>query len=313
MDRLEAMAILIATAEAGGFSAASRNLGIPLPTVSRKVGELENHLKARLFIRSTRKLVLTEAGASYLAACKRILEFVNEAEAEAAGEYNVPRGELTLSAPIVFGRLHVVPVVSDFLSEFLEINVRMMLSDRNVNLPEGHVDMAVRVGELPDSALVTTRVGSVRRVVCGSPAYFAKNGTPKTPDELTKHRCVTFSAMAVGGSWIFNPPGRKARLVTPHCRLHINTAEAAIDAAIRGVGITNVLSYQIEAAVAEKKLKIVLQDFEPPPIPVNLLHAHQGPLPVKMRRFLEYAAPRIRQSVVTTQKKLGYGVDKQQT
>jgi DNA-binding transcriptional LysR family regulator len=309
MDRLEAMAILVASAEEGGFTAAGRKLGIPLPTVSRKVGELENRLKTKLFIRSTRKLILTEAGASYVAACKRILEYVGEAEAEAVGEYNVPRGELTLSAPIVFGRLHVVPVVSEFLSQFAEIQVRMTLSDRNVNLLDEHIDMAVRVGELPDSTLITTRVGSVRRIVCGSPGYFAKHGIPKTPDELTKHQCVTFSAMAAGMSWIFNSSRRKSRLVTPQCRLHISTAEAAIDAAIKGLGVTNVLSYQVAQAVAEKKLKIVLQDFEPPPIPVHLIDAQQGLLPLKMRRFLDYAAPRIRQSVLTTQRKLGYGAD----
>jgi len=308
MDRLDAMAILVASAEEGSFSAAGRKLGIPLPTVSRKIGDLEAHLKTRLFVRSTRKLVLTEAGVGYFAACKRILEYIGEAEAQAAGEYSVPRGDLTLTAPIVFGRLHVVPVVNEFLSRFAEINVRLTLADRNVNLIDDHIDMAVRIGELPDSALIATRVGSIRRVVCGSPAYFAAHGTPGTPDELVKHQCVTFSAMA-GMSWTFNPRGRKTTSVAPQCRLHINTAEAAIDAAIAGLGVTNVLSYQVARAVGEKKLRIILQDFEPPPIPIHLMHAHQRLLPLKMRRFLEFAAPRIRKSVSGTQRRLGYGAD----
>jgi DNA-binding transcriptional LysR family regulator len=308
MDRLDAMAILVASAEAGSFSAAGRKLGIPLPTVSRKIGDLEAHLKTRLFVRSTRKLVLTEAGVVYFAACRRILESIGEAEAQAAGEYSVPRGDLTLTAPIVFGRLHVVPVVNEFLAQFAEINVRMTLSDRNVNLIDDHIDMAVRVGELPDSAMIATRVGSIRRVVCGSPAYFAAHGTPRTPHELAKHQCVTFSAMA-STSWTFNRRGRKTTSVAPQCRLHINTAEAAIDAAIAGLGVTNVLSYQVARAVDEKKLRIILQDFEPPPVPIHLVHAHQRLLPLKMRRFLEFAAPRIRKSVMGTQRRLGYGAD----
>ena len=309
MDRFDAMVIFVASIEEGSFSAAGRKLGIPLPTVSRKVADLEARLKTRLLVRSTRKLALTEAGAAYLAACRRILEQVEEAEARATGEYTVPRGDLALTAPIVFGRLHVVPIVNEFLSRFDEINVRMTLSDRNVDLIDDHIDMAVRIGELPDSGLIATRVGSVRRVVCGSPAYFAAHGEPKTPDDLANHQCVTFSAMAAATSWAFQGRGRQAKLVTPLCRLQINTAEAAIDAAIAGIGLTNVLSYQAARAVGENKLKIVLRSFEPPPIPIHLVHAHQGLLPLKMRSFLEFAAPRVRRSVLAVQKKLGHAAD----
>lgn len=309
MDRFDAMTLFVASIEEGSFSAAGRKLGVPLPTVSRKVAELESRLKTRLLVRSTRKLALTEAGAAYLAACRRILEEVQEAEARATGEYTVPRGDLALTAPIVFGRLHIVPVITEFLSRFAEINVRMTLSDRNVDLIDDHIDMAVRIGELPDSGLIATRVGSVRRVVCGSPAYFAAHGEPKTPDDLANHQCVTFSAAAAGPSWAFEGRGRQAKLVTPRCRLQLNTAEAAVDAAIAGTGLTNVLSYQAARAVGDNKLRIVLRGFEPPPIPIHLVHAHQGVLPLKMRRFLEFAAPRVRRSVLATQKKLGYGAD----
>jgi DNA-binding transcriptional LysR family regulator len=305
MDRLDAMSILVASVEEGSFSAAGRKLGVPLPTISRKVADLEAHLKTRLLVRSTRKLALTEAGIAYVAGCKRILEEIEEIEAQAAGEYSVPRGELTITAPIVFGRIHVVPIVSDFLAHFDEINVRMMLSDRNLNLVDDHIGMAVRIGDLPDSTLVATRVGMIRRVVCGSPAYFAAHGIPKTPDALLDHMCVTFSALASGMSWVFSPHGRQAKLIRPLCRLHINTAESAIDAAIAGIGVTNVLSYQVARAVQDGKLQIILEDYEPPPIPVHLVHAHQGLLPLKMRRFLEFAAPRIRKSLVATHKKLG--------
>jgi len=305
MDRLDAMTLLVASVEEGSFSAAGRKLGVPLPTVSRKIAELEAHLKTRLLLRSTRKLTLTEAGIAYIAACRRILEEINDAEAQASGEYITPRGELTLTAPIVFGRLHVLPVVSEFLNQFNEINVRMTLSDRNVNLVDDQIDVAVRIGELPDSTLVATRVGSIRRVVCGSPAYLAAHGTPKRPEDLVNHRCVTLSAISSGLSWTFTTKGGKAVMaVRPLCRLYINTAEAAIDAAVAGVGLTSVLSYQVVQAVHDGRLRIVLEDHEPGPIPVHLIHAGRSLLPLKMRSFLEFAAPRLRKSLAREQEKL---------
>ena len=304
MDRLEAMSILVASAEAGSFSAAGRRLGVPLPTVSRKVAELEALLNARLLVRSPRKLSLTDAGAAYVSACKRILEQIEDAEAQASGEYKVPRGELTVTAPIVFGRLHVLPVVNDFLAEFSEINVRLTLSDLNLSLVDEHVDLAVRVGTLPDSALVATKVGEIRRVVCGSPAYFAAHGTPSVPDDLAGHMCVTFTAMAFGATWLFGSKGGEQQAARPRCRLRVNTAEAAIDAALAGVGVTNVLSYQCARAVGDGKLRVVLREHEPDPVPVHLVHAGQGLLPLKMRRFLEFAAPRMRKSLASDLAKL---------
>jgi DNA-binding transcriptional LysR family regulator len=297
MDRLEAMSILLAAVDAGSFSAASRKLGVPLPTVSRKVAELEKHLEAKLLTRSTRKLALTDAGAAYVAACKRILEQVGDAEAAAAGEYSTPRGELAITAPIVFGRLHVLPVVCDFLARFSDIDVRMALSDRNVNLIDDHIDLAVRIGALPDSTMMATRVGAVRRVACGSPGFFAAHGTPKKPQDLAGLPCVTFAGMAGGTSWTF-PRGRGvARPVQIRPRLAVNTAEAALDAAIKGIGLTRVLSYQAARAVREGKLRIVLRAFEPAPMPVNLLHAGQDPVALKIRSFIDFAAPRLRKSL----------------
>lgn len=297
MDRLDAMAIFVAAAEAGSFSAASRKLGVPLPTVSRKVGDLETHLNTRLLIRTTRKLALTDAGAAYLAACRIILEQVGDAERAAAGEYRTPKGDLIIAAPIVFGRLHVLPVVNAFLETFPDINVQMVLSDRNADLVGDHIDMAVRIGALADSSMVATRVGTVRRVVCARPAFLVTHGTPKTPDDLARLPCITFGNIVSGSSWLFAAKNRRvARHVPVRARLAVNTAEAALDAAIAGVGITQVLSYQAAQAVRDKRLKIVLREYEVEPLPVHVLYPAQAGPPLKLRSFLEFVVPRLRKS-----------------
>jgi DNA-binding transcriptional LysR family regulator len=293
MDRLEAMSAFLAAVEAGSLSGASRKLGMPLATLSRKVSELETHLRTRLVIRTSRRLILTDAGRSYVAACKRILDDVREAERAAAGEYSAPKGELIITAPIVFGRLHVLPVLLEFLNTYPEIDVRLTLADRVVNLQEDHVDLAVRIGELPDSSLVAMRVGSIGRVVCGSSAYFAERGTPKRPNELSKHDCITFNGLTSPEAWIF-PSGKGNISVAVHSRLTVNTAEAAIDAAIAGLGITRVLSYQVADAMRTGALVLALREFEPPPVPVSLVHAGQGRLALKLRAILDFAAPRLK-------------------
>ena len=197
------MSMLLAVAEAGSLSAASRQLGIPLATVSRKVSDLEAHLRVRLFDRTSRRLELTEVGRSYVAASKRILEDVNEAERTASGEYVTPRGDVIITAPIVLGRLHVLPVSAEFLAAYPEINVRLLLSDRILNLLEDHVDLAVRVAALPDSGLTAVRLGEIRRVVCGSPNYFEKRGKPHSPADLASHDCITFEGLDSLNSWRF--------------------------------------------------------------------------------------------------------------
>jgi DNA-binding transcriptional LysR family regulator len=294
MDRLDAMAILVAAAETGGLSAAGRSLGVPLPTVSRKVSELEAHLKTRLLIRSTRQLTLTDAGAAYVAACKRILEQVGEAERAASGEYSLPRGDLVVSAPVVFGRLHVLPAIDEFLGAYPEINVRLTLSDRNADLIDDHVDLAVRIGELSDSSLVATRIGSVRRVVCASPGYLSRYGVPKTPDDIAALPCITFDGLISSMAWRFAAKGGE-RAVAVRSRLCVNTVEAAIDAAIAGIGMARVLSYQAAGAVADGRLRIVLADYELDPLPIHVLHVGQGIVPRKIRAFLDFVAPRLRE------------------
>ena len=293
MDRFESMSTLLAAVEGGSLSAASRKLGMPLATVSRKVSELEAHLRTRLINRTSRRLMLTDAGRSYVAACKRILEDIGEAERAAAGEYMAPRGDLTVTAPIVFGRLHVLPVAIEFLKAYPDIDIRVAFADRVVNLQEDDVDLAIRIGDLPDSSLVATRVGAIRRVVCGSPAYFAHRGTPKSPGELSTHDCITFDGLMSPDAWKF-AVGKSIVSVAIHSRLIVNTAEAAIDAAIAGIGITRVLSYQVASALRAGTLALALRDFEPKPWPVSLVYAGQGLLPLKLRAFLDFAAPRLK-------------------
>lgn len=294
MDRFEAMSLFVVAAEAGSLSAAARGSGVPLATVSRKVSDLERHLKTRLLNRSTRRLTLTDSGHAYLVACRRILEEVGDAERTAGGEYSAPTGELIITAPIVFGRLHVLPVVTAFLAAYPQVDIRLTLGDGISQLAEDHIDLAVRIGRLPDSRMVATRVGTIRHVICASPAYLAEHGTPKTPRDIETHNCITFEGLGSLATWTF--AADNANFPVPaRSRLRVNTAEAAIDAAIAGVGMTRVLSYQIVAAVRSGALSPVLQDFEPEPWPVSLVHAGQGRLPVKLRAFLDFASPRLRE------------------
>jgi DNA-binding transcriptional LysR family regulator len=293
MNRLESMGVLLAVVDEGSLSAAGRKLGMPLATVSRKVSDLETELKTRLLIRSTRQLTLTESGRGYVAACRRILEEVNEAERAAAGEYSAARGELIVTAPMVFGRLHVLPVLTEFLQAYPEVNVRLVLGDRVVNILEDHVDLALRIGVLPDSGMVAINLGSVRRVACASSAYLSRNGTPARVQDLAAHDCVSFEPFASGDAWRFRVD-RDEVLVPLRPRLSVSTAEAAIDAAVAGLGVTCVLSYQVESALRAGALKLILESFEPAPLPVNFLYASQGRLPLKLRALLDFAAPRLR-------------------
>jgi len=299
MDRIEAMSVFIAVVDAGSLSAAARKLRMPLPTVSRKVADLESHLKARLLHRSTRRISLTDAGSVYITACRRILEEISHAESSAAGEYSEPKGDLMISAPLVFGRLHLLPVVIDFLKAYPRVDVRLLLGDRINNLLQEHLDLALRIGELTDEGLIATRVGSTRRVVCASPAYLAAHGTPQHPRDLTAHQCIAFDALTAPDEWVFGA-GRAATTVPLHARLVVNTAEAAIDAAIAGVGLTRVLCYQSAAAEKAGTVVKVLEGFEPEPAPVSLVHTRQPRLAQKLRAFLDFAAPRLRARTLYT-------------
>lgn len=290
MDRFEAMTVFVAIAEAGSLSAAARRLEQPLATVSRKLSLLEAQLKTRLIARSTRRLELTDAGRDYLEASRQILEQVDEAERAAAGAYARPHGRLVISAPVVFGRLHLLPVVVEFLREFPDVDVRLIQADRVVNLLEEHVDLALRIGELADSGLVATKVGEIRRVVCASPAYLAAYGHPEMPADLARHACISFEGLMASSRWVF-----PEETVEIHTRLTVTTADAAISAAQMGLGVIRVLSYQVADAVRAGMLERLLSAYEPVPVPVSLIYAGQGRLPMKCRAFLDYAAPRLRE------------------
>ncbi len=293
MDRLEAMSILLAVVDSGTLSAGARRLGLPLTTVSRRIADLEAHLGTTLLARGNRRVALTDAGLSYVAACRQILETVGEAERMAAGEYTAPRGSLFITAPVVFGRLHVLPVITEFLSAYPDVDIRLRLADRLVNLGEEHVDLAVRIGDPPDSSLVAIRLGTIARVVCASPAYLESHGTPADPRDIATHACIAFEGLGPDHSWTFRF-GKAERAVDIRPRLIVNTAEAAIDAAVAGLGLTRVLSYQIAAARRSGRIAKVLAPYEPVPWPVSLVHGGQGLMPVKLRAFLDFAAPRIR-------------------
>jgi DNA-binding transcriptional LysR family regulator len=293
MDRLESMTMLVAVADAGSLSAAGRGLAVPLTTVSRKISDLEAHLGTQLIQRSSRRIVLTEAGAAYIEACRRILEEIGEAERAASGEYRSPRGELVITAPIVFGRLHLLPIICDFLKAYPEIDIHLVQSDRNVSLMDEHIDLALRIGALPDSGLIATRVGEVRRVICASPAYFAARGTPSRPEDLASHDCIASDVLDSPNVWRFGT-GRSEVAIAVHPRMSVTTAEAAVDAAAAGIGIARLLSYQVARALADGALTLILEDFEPPPRPISLLHAGSKLVPLKLRAFLDFATPRLR-------------------
>ena len=297
MDRFEAMSMFLNAIEKGSLSAAAREMRIPVPTLSRKVAGLEALLGTQLLTRTTRKLILTDAGIAYAEAARRILEQVNEAERQAADEFTTPRGELVVTAPVLFGRLHVLPVIADFLAQFPEVNVRLMLGDRNVNLVDDQIDMAVRIGKLPDSGMIATRVGSMRRVVCGSPKLL-KGQIPQAPEEVTRMPCVgTIGVQTLASGWRFRHPGTGADIEVPIFPRLATSAEAAVDAALRGVGLACLRHYQVVDAVKAKKLRIVLEKYETEPVPVHLVHATRGQMPLKMRRFLDFAAPRLRKAL----------------
>jgi DNA-binding transcriptional LysR family regulator len=294
MDRLDAMSVLLAAVESGSLSKASRELRLPLATVSRKVAELEAHLKATLLIRSTKGLELTPAGRSYVTAAKSILEQLTEAERAASGEYTEPRGDLVVTAPIMFGRLHVLPVVTRFLEAFPEVSVGLVMTDRIAHFLEDQVDVALRIGPLPDSNLIATKIGDVRHVICASPDYLAASGSPATLDDIDKHSLVSFQSVSALSTWSFEQDGAE-RTVSFRSRLSVNTIDAAIDAALAGAGLVRAVSYQIAGHVHAGRLAVVLEAFEPQPRPVHLVYDTQSRLPLKLRAFVDFVVPRLRE------------------
>lgn len=286
--------MFLAVSEKGSFSAAARSRGVPVQTVSRKIAELEAHLGTQLLTRTTRALALTDTGSAYAAAAKRIVEDVEAAERAAAGEYVMPKGDLVITAPLFFGRRHVIPLVSDFLGHYPEINIRLVLGDRNANLLDDQIDMAVRIGGLRDSTMIATRVGAIRAVVSASPDLLERHGHPLRPEELSNLPCIAPDGPISSAGWRFRDPTTSINFEVPFTPRLITNAEGAMEAAVRGVGFLRSLHYQVDDAVRAGTLALVLEAYELDPAPVHLVHAPRTQMPLKMRRFLDFAAPRLR-------------------
>jgi DNA-binding transcriptional LysR family regulator len=270
MDRLDAMRVVLAVADQGSFAEAARQLRITGVAASRAVAQVEADLGVALFARTTRAVRITEQGAVYLERCRRILAEVEDARRLARGENSTPRGGLTVTAPVVFGRLNVLPVVESLLAQHPTLSVRLVLSDRSVHLVEEGIDAAVRIGELADSAFTAIRIAWVRPVLVASPAYLARRSVPAEPAELAKHDLILFEGLNATDAWHFGSDGALVVHVRP--RLAVTTADAAVAAAEHGVGIARALSYQVEEGVRAGRLVPVLEAYAPAAIPVSLVY-----------------------------------------
>lgn len=300
MDRLESMRIFLAVAEASSFAGAARQLRLSAPAVTRAVAALEAHLRARLLHRSTRMVRLTEVGERYLADCRRLLAELDEAEAIAGGAHVVPQGHLTVTAPVLFGRMHIAPLLLDFLQAHPQVTARAFFADRVVNLLDEGMDVAVRIAHLADSSLTAVRVGEVRRVIVASPGYLAHHGEPLVPDDLAAHEAIG-SSIVEGPSprWALvqdpqRAPGKLQQGPQPRIRLSVNGGEVGIMAAKAGHGLARALSYQVADDLAAGRLRVVLAPFEPPPIPVQLVYPEGRLAAAKVRAFVAFAVTQLR-------------------
>jgi DNA-binding transcriptional LysR family regulator len=293
MDRFRAIRASTMVAEEQSFARAARRLGMSPPAVTRAVSALEERLGARLFKRTTRIVRLTEAGERYFADCKRILAELEQAEAAASGSYSEPRGEISVTAPSTFGRMFVAPIVLDFLACYPKISARTFFVDRVTDLLEEGMDVAVRIARLADSSLSAIRVGSVRRVVCASPGFLAEHGVPQTPADLMRLEAIGFANAPPEQPWVFRSKGR-AEAIRPQARLFTDKVEVAISAAVAGRGVTRLLSYQVAEEVRLGHLRILLAEFEPPPVPVQVVHVEGRRASARLRSFVDFAVERLR-------------------
>jgi DNA-binding transcriptional LysR family regulator len=286
MDRLDAMITFAAVCDANGFAPAARRLGLSPSVVTRHVATLEEHLGVRLLQRTTRSVGLTEAGTRYLERARRILAELDEAELSAQQERAEPKGKLSVSAPLLFGRMHVAPVLARFMQTYPQVTAELQLSDRVENLIEEGHDLAIRIGHLPDSQLIARRLGETRRVVVASPAYLKQRGTPRRPADLARHDIVAFMGLVPTVDWRFIADGREVRVrVAP--RYMTNSGDAAIDYASEGGGLTHALCYQVRDAVRRGALVEVLKRYAPPPLPIQAVYPSSRLLSGKVRAFVD--------------------------
>ena len=293
MDRLQAMTTFVAVVDSGGFASAARKLNLSPPVVTRAVAELEERLGLRLLTRTTRVVRVTDAGARFADDCRRILGDIEEAETAATGTNAAPRGTLTLTAPVLFGHLYVTPILVDYLQRFPEVDAQCLFLDRVVNVVDEGIDVAVRIGELPDSSLQATRVGRVRRVLVASPAYLKAHGAPQRPEALVDHCIVLASAVTPVPEWRFSEAG-KPLLQRLHARMRTTSNDSAIAAAVAGLGISRLLSYQVAAHLKTGALQIVLEDFEAAALPVHVVHHEGRRATQKVRSFIDLAVDTLR-------------------
>jgi DNA-binding transcriptional LysR family regulator len=300
MDRIDALTAFIAAAEESSLVGASRRLGRSPAAVTRAIASLERRIGTRLLHRTTRVVRLTEAGERYLAACRHIVTDLEEADRAAAGEHTAPRGVLTVAAPLFFGRLHVRPLIDVFLDRYPSVQVRLLLLDRVVNMIDEGMDIAVRIGHLPDSGLIAIKVGEVRRLLCASPDYLVRRKVPRVPADLKSHDCISFNAMTPSDVWTFAPGAKEiaSKQVRVFPRLTVNEAEAAIGAAVNGHGVTRVLSYQVEPELKAGRLRVILEDFEPTPWPVNVVYPEARLSAAKVRAFVDLLTPGLRKELM---------------
>ena len=295
MDRFQEMQVFVAVAQEAGFSAAARRVGLSAASVTRAVAALEQRIGTPLLVRTTRNVYLSEAGQRFLEDCRRILADLQEAEDSAAGSHVQPRGQLVLTAPVLFGQLFVTPLLVDYLQRFPDVSINALLLDRTVSMVEEGIDVAVRIGELPDSNLRAIRVGEVRRVVCGAPGFFAQHGRPRHPEDLERMPVVASSAIGQIKHWTFADEAGQTLSVRPVPRLVVTANQAAITAACQGLGMTRILSYQVAANLAAGDLEIVLADFELPPLPIHVVYQGGRNAPARVRSFVDFTVSALRE------------------
>ncbi|MBW4975056.1 LysR family transcriptional regulator [Roseovarius mucosus] len=296
MNRLHEIEVFIAVAEAGSFAGAARRLHLSPPAVTRAIAALEDRLGARVFQRTTRSLTITDVGERFLGAARRVLGDLDTAEREAMGETTAPQGHLTVTASVTFGRSALGPMVGSFLVAHPRVSVSVLLLDRVVNLVEEGVDLAIRIGELPESRLIAKRLGTVHRILVASPEYLAQHGTPAAPADLRHHAVIAFTGLMPNREWRHRS-GQRSASVALAPRLEINDAVAAIDAAILGQGITPTLSYMVAGHIRAGRLVPVLQTHTLPPQPVNLVYPEARLMAPKLRAFLDFAGPRLKSAL----------------
>ena len=294
MDRFQEMQVFLAVVEEQGFAAAARRLNMSPPSVTRAVAALEERIGTLLLNRTTRSVYITEAGQRYAEDCRRILAELEEAEESAAGSHAMPRGQLTLTAPVLFGELFVTPLMVDFLELHPAVQIRALLVDQVVSMVDEGIDVAVRIGNLPDSGLNAVRVGEVRRVICASPAFLDAHGRPTHPEQLQQMQVVASASSPLLSDWQFEDNGSPLS-VRLQPRLVVTANQAAINAAALGWGLTRVLSYQVASKVAGGELEIVLHDFEQPPLPVHVVYQGGRKVAAKVRSFVDFCERRLGQ------------------